>query len=605
METLFNIYTENGQFYYTLFYKLSFLLGFLLFVYIGFRRKYSMPTWLLIGTVGSVFFIIGTKIGTYSWENWSTFFTEGYFEETHSKSLVGGLLLGLIGILLTKKWFRFQPSLLDAYALILPIALIVQRVGCFMAGCCFGIPSSVPWGVKYAAHFPVYEHHQNQNLLTAVTDTALSIHPVPLYLILVYLIVLFVVWKTKDFWKLKGSLALFSISMLMGLRFFVEFFRDPATNHAFGDFVFGIKGIQWLLLLLVIFFSSIIFVRERYGFLVFKPVLKPLRGLGAHVFIVLVLLFMVWLGRGWFTMAEAMIIQCKMLLILLILAFQLWKHRQQNYFKYKMVGFTLLSLLLMGQTYDKSTKIISDSTKNKTHILNFGLRYSDTDLVYTEKEYVGSGCNRSLVRSEVIELSPAYSLGFQYLQKTEKERRKAKNKHKPNKEFIFGAGLTFSAYERKSLLGSSFTETSIGANILFGEDYKNFGYKLGAHLGRYTMLTPLRSKNNVLGREQIVNVFPISEIRIGPKQLHVVGSVGADFPYDILTSRYKVGLGLNARLFKLKNDSGLEFGFAENIDHSAFYADARFNIDSRFLIQPGVRFGKYPIYGIAFKYKLK
>jgi len=259
----------------------------------------------------------------------------------------------------------------------------------------------------------------------------------------------------------------------------------------------------------------------------------------------------------------------------------------------------------MSQTYEKGTKTISDSTKNKTHILSFGARFSDIDIAYTEKEYVGSGCDRSLVRSEIIQISPASSLGFQYLQKTEKNRRKEKNKHKAKKEFLFGVGLTYSSYNRKSLLDTSSDVTSVGANILLGEDFKNFGYKIGTHLGRYTLLTAEREKDNLLSREHLKNIFPIVEIRVGPKQLYLTGSVGADFPYDILVSRYKAGLGLSARLFKLNNDSSLQFGFAENIDYASFYIDANLPFIDRLSIQPGVRFGQYPVYSIVFKYKMK
>ena len=611
MDTLFHISTENGQFYYTLFYKLSFLLGFLLFVYIGIRRKYPLHTWLLLGTLGSIFFIIGTKIGTYSWESWKIFFTNGYFEQTHSKSLIGGLLFGLVSILLAKRWFRFKASLIDAYALILPFALVFQRVGCLLAGCCFGTPTSLPWGVKYAAHFPIYEHHQNEGFINTLAESSLAVHPVPLYLMLVYLMVLFMVWKSMGRWKYQGSLALFSMSILLGLRFFVEFVRDSTTNHALGDFVFGLKEIQWILILLVVLFSSILFIRERYGFLAFKIASKNAKGLSAHALLVTILLFLVFLGKNWFTIPETIIMHSKLALVLLVFGIQVWKLRKQLQVKFKIASLAFLSFLLMSQTYKGETITNTDSTNNKTRILSFGMRLSDVNMVFNENKYQGTGCGRTLVSSKIIEVSPAVSTAFQYLQKNQKKRRRGR---KGTKEIVFGAGLTYSSYNRKVNFGNSSNVTSFGANAFFGEDLKNFGYKFGASVGQFSAFTKISNNpfsisqngDDFVSKEHIVNYLPYTEIRIGNEQLvYIKASAGGDIPFDLLTSRYKVGLGLGAHLFGLKNDSNILFGYAENIDYNSFFIDAHFAIGSRLYLQPGVRFGEYPVYSMVFGYRLK
>jgi phosphatidylglycerol---prolipoprotein diacylglyceryl transferase len=40
-------------------------------------------------------------------------------------------------------------ALLDTYTAALPLGHAIGRLGCFMAGCCFGKPTTLPWGVTF------------------------------------------------------------------------------------------------------------------------------------------------------------------------------------------------------------------------------------------------------------------------------------------------------------------------------------------------------------------------------------------------------------------------------------------------------------------------
>ncbi len=63
---------------------------------------------------------------------------------------------GMIGaLLIAVYYFRRRPHLnawlyADAFAPAIMVGAAVGRVGCFMAGCCYGVETSLPWGV----HFP-------------------------------------------------------------------------------------------------------------------------------------------------------------------------------------------------------------------------------------------------------------------------------------------------------------------------------------------------------------------------------------------------------------------------------------------------------------------
>ena len=71
----------------------------------------------------------------------------------------------------------------------------------------------------------------------------------------------------------------------------------------------------------------------------------------------------------------------------------------------------------------------------------------------------------------------------------------------------------------------------------------------------------------------------------------------------MLYLRYRFGAGIGAQLFNLNNESKIKFGLMENVDYLAFYLDADIALDDHFIIQPGARFGKYPVYGIGLSYR--
>lgn len=63
---------------------------------------------------------------------------------------MGGLAAALVAIVAASRVARVSAaSLLDAFAPAGVLALGVGRVGCFLAGCCYGAPSDVPWAVVF------------------------------------------------------------------------------------------------------------------------------------------------------------------------------------------------------------------------------------------------------------------------------------------------------------------------------------------------------------------------------------------------------------------------------------------------------------------------
>ena len=101
-------------------------------------------------------------------------------------SLMGGLLLAVgVGLLACRRTGIDPWRLADAFAPGLFVGLAVMRIGCFLAGCCFGVESTLPWAVQFPYGSPAFQHSQGGEAdgsfgLFGIV-TAATVHPTQLY----------------------------------------------------------------------------------------------------------------------------------------------------------------------------------------------------------------------------------------------------------------------------------------------------------------------------------------------------------------------------------------------------------------------------------------
>jgi phosphatidylglycerol:prolipoprotein diacylglycerol transferase len=84
--------------------------------------------------------------------NWSGMFNP--FQSGHfgiaGLNLYGGLLLAIGGTWLYCKIKRLSVlEVFDYFAPTLGLGIAVTRIGCFLNGCCYGLPCDLPWGVSF------------------------------------------------------------------------------------------------------------------------------------------------------------------------------------------------------------------------------------------------------------------------------------------------------------------------------------------------------------------------------------------------------------------------------------------------------------------------
>lgn len=137
----------------------------------------------------------------------------------------GGFLGGfLTGVLLIRRYRLSFWKVTDAFAPGVALGQAIGREGCFAAGCCWGRPTDVPWGVEFG---------ERAHSITGV-PTGIHLHPTQLYeSFAALLIFLFLYWLHRR--KRFDGQVIGTYAVLYGLtRFTIEFFRDDPRGDILG-----------------------------------------------------------------------------------------------------------------------------------------------------------------------------------------------------------------------------------------------------------------------------------------------------------------------------------------------------------------------------------
>jgi len=158
----------------------------------------------------------------------------------------GAVLGAALAIWVYSKVSNFQFGYLaDLAAPAILLAQAVGRVGCTLNGCCYGAPTSLPWGV-------VYTHPES------FAPLGVAIHPTQLYEIIYNLIVFAVLLKLRGRFKPDGSLFLVYLTLYSLWRFSIGFLREGTP------FLFGLHQAQVIGLIVLAITIPILAYRTRW-----------------------------------------------------------------------------------------------------------------------------------------------------------------------------------------------------------------------------------------------------------------------------------------------------------------------------------------------------
>ncbi len=243
---------------YGVFLAIAFLCAILITVKLAARdglpreRIYDLSLWMLLAA------LVGSKV--------LMLFTEPEYRDNplqllsldflRSGGVFYGGLLGavLAGYLLMKRYQLPWWKTADACAPGIAIGNFFGRQGCFAAGCCWGKPTTLPWGVKFT--------ELGHEITGVPTDTHL--HPTQLYESFAMLLVfLFLFWlhKRKRF---DGQVILAYALLYSIIRFAIEFVRDDPRGDVFGlTSLTGLSTSQLISLVVGIAALILLIVRRR------------------------------------------------------------------------------------------------------------------------------------------------------------------------------------------------------------------------------------------------------------------------------------------------------------------------------------------------------
>ncbi len=82
---------QQGAYFFNLFYLLAFLVATIWMLLEGNQRKIPWVSWLLVLAFSRLFFIVGTKVISYSYSDWVTAFYQFELSQTTEKVIIEGL----------------------------------------------------------------------------------------------------------------------------------------------------------------------------------------------------------------------------------------------------------------------------------------------------------------------------------------------------------------------------------------------------------------------------------------------------------------------------------------------------------------------------------
>ena len=166
---------------------------------------------------------------------------------------LGGLIGAVVAvtIVLNKyevSWLKFA----DRLAPLILLGYAIGRLGCFLVGDDYGIPSSLPWAMSFPEGLPptttsVFEYQFPWVDISGLPAGVIKVHPTQMYETLICSILFYLLWSKRNNILVPGSLFFQYLILAGSERFIIEFLR---TNE---KYVFDIfSGAQILSILMII-----------------------------------------------------------------------------------------------------------------------------------------------------------------------------------------------------------------------------------------------------------------------------------------------------------------------------------------------------------------
>ncbi len=161
-------------------------------------------------------------------------------------TIYGAVLGAALAVWIYSKFSKFQFGYFaDLVAPGIILAQAVGRVGCTLNGCCYGLTTSLPWGIAYT--------HPD-----SLAPLGVAVHPTQIYEIIFNLLAFGLLLKLRGRLKPDGSLFLVYLSLYSLWRFGIGFLREGTP------FIFGLPQAQVIALIVLAIAIPILAMKTRW-----------------------------------------------------------------------------------------------------------------------------------------------------------------------------------------------------------------------------------------------------------------------------------------------------------------------------------------------------
>jgi prolipoprotein diacylglyceryl transferase len=65
------------------------------------------------------------------------------------RSITGGMIGGVVAVIVVRRKLKITARTGDLFVPAIAAGVAIGRIGCFLRGCCYGTPTTLPWGVNF------------------------------------------------------------------------------------------------------------------------------------------------------------------------------------------------------------------------------------------------------------------------------------------------------------------------------------------------------------------------------------------------------------------------------------------------------------------------
>ncbi len=227
------------------------------------RRGLSQVVVLDLAIIGTIMAVVGARLfhvfveePAYYWEN-----PTHIYQIWRGGFVSYGVFIGLgVGWITYLKWRRLDTlTYLDHIALFgCPFVDFFTRLGCLMAGCCFGKPSP-----HRHLEYILYQTFNNRSSDAGSLFPGVALWPTQIYSMAIVLLIFGILYYIDKYKKFKGQVMMSFLMLYAFFRFFIEFLRGDEARGVYWSDTISTGQIMSILFFLGSFILYLYF-RKKY-----------------------------------------------------------------------------------------------------------------------------------------------------------------------------------------------------------------------------------------------------------------------------------------------------------------------------------------------------